>query len=565
MSKLRKAAVTKRTNFRESVGEQYGEMEKKGYLMKKGSGFGGSWQKRYFVASGHYLKYYKNETENHNGKTPLAAIDLRKVEIGTEVDHADQIEIVIGGGDHVRLKADSRSEANSWKDKISELKQLDAEMMSKIAETTWEGNDETISRDEPASSRADADLYEVEFPDQGLGIEVRDGDVPGVVVIAKVNAPEYQDRIAVGDILFSFNGITVAEHEISSKDDVAKIVSTLGRPLTMGFKRGDAVIDAPVPENEDPNEEAAAAEPEPVPEPVPNTENVSPGVTQEASTSSINGDKKPGRRTSLLQKQQAAIALSSEKSPSPAASEPTPVEPPEPTAVVETPVETPTVMPVPTANGTAQIQVPAPALDGPDREQLEFEFTEDKLSMSFRLREGRVQIAIVKPKGAAEKRGLLVDDVILEVNKEPAPIDLDVMQDLLASSARPLRLLISRVKQVAVETPAITSKSGPLRKQGHLYPSWKTRFFVMAANPEPVLMYYTDQTKTIMKGSINLRNATVIPDKPGELQTQGYQFAIKEASGKLYPIEAMTAKERTDWVAALTSVINPPPKRTRGV
>lgn len=118
--------------------------------------------------------------------------------------------------------------------------------MSKIAEAAWEGTNGTVTRDEPAKSRADADLYEVEFPNQGLGIEVRDGDVPGVVVIAKVNAPEFQDRIAIGDILFSFNGITVAEHEISSKDDVAKIVGTLGRPLTMGFQRSDVIAAATV-------------------------------------------------------------------------------------------------------------------------------------------------------------------------------------------------------------------------------------------------------------------------------------------------------------------------------
>ena len=103
MSKLRKAAVTKRSNFRESVGDGYEEMEQRGYLQKKGevrerasvsislpvlipmavtgSGFGGSWQKRYFVASGHYLKYYKAEADSHKGKPPLAAIDLRKVEV----------------------------------------------------------------------------------------------------------------------------------------------------------------------------------------------------------------------------------------------------------------------------------------------------------------------------------------------------------------------------------------------------------------------------------------------------------------------------------------------------
>merc|ERR1712070_773481 len=61
----------------------------------------------------------------------------------------------------------------------------------------------------------------------------------------------------------------------------------------------------------------------------------------------------------------------------------------------------------------------------------------------------------------------------------------------------------------------VTSKSGILRKQGHVVKNWRYRYFVMMANPEPLLMYYVDVTKQDLKGTINLRHAMVIPEIPG--------------------------------------------------
>ena len=49
-----------------------------GFLEKSASSVLSRWQRRFFVASGHYLRYYRDETEEHL----LAAVDLSSVAVG---------------------------------------------------------------------------------------------------------------------------------------------------------------------------------------------------------------------------------------------------------------------------------------------------------------------------------------------------------------------------------------------------------------------------------------------------------------------------------------------------
>ena len=53
--------ATKRQGFRASV--TLGTEACSGFLEKKASGALAGWQKRWFVAGGHYLRYYKDESK----------------------------------------------------------------------------------------------------------------------------------------------------------------------------------------------------------------------------------------------------------------------------------------------------------------------------------------------------------------------------------------------------------------------------------------------------------------------------------------------------------------------
>mmetsp|Transcript_100432 Transcript_100432/g.287434 ORF Transcript_100432/g.287434 Transcript_100432/m.287434 type:complete len:110 (-) Transcript_100432:296-625(-) len=71
---VRQNAVTK-TPRSGSVAERFGAVVISGYLHKKGKLLSG-WQRRYFVAQHHFVKYYQDDTA---GRPLLAAIDLDSV------------------------------------------------------------------------------------------------------------------------------------------------------------------------------------------------------------------------------------------------------------------------------------------------------------------------------------------------------------------------------------------------------------------------------------------------------------------------------------------------------
>ena len=80
----------KRTNigFRSSVVQQPSEFICAGFLQKRTSSVVARWQRRFFVAAGHYLKYFKDETEGHL----LAAIDLNSIDV-MPLDAVDAITV----------------------------------------------------------------------------------------------------------------------------------------------------------------------------------------------------------------------------------------------------------------------------------------------------------------------------------------------------------------------------------------------------------------------------------------------------------------------------------------
>ena len=153
----RPSAVTKRKEgrFRTSVTalpSQNGDnsLDHEGYLQKKGSGLIG-WQKRYFTASGHYLKYFSSQADAEKNKTPLAAIDLRMVEISEEAEDADQFEVIVAGQGTVRLKASGVKEAAEWKIRLTQLKAVDQQAQWDTQAKKWEN----IGRDSEAVTGED--------------------------------------------------------------------------------------------------------------------------------------------------------------------------------------------------------------------------------------------------------------------------------------------------------------------------------------------------------------------------------------------------------------------------
>ena len=111
MSGGRADAVTKRDGYRDSVFDASAplNLDFKGYLSKKGehhllyifasslwsrcgpsvcrpgwwkaTSFFAGYQKRYFVAHGNYIRYYKTEENYKTDSQPLAVVDLRVVEV----------------------------------------------------------------------------------------------------------------------------------------------------------------------------------------------------------------------------------------------------------------------------------------------------------------------------------------------------------------------------------------------------------------------------------------------------------------------------------------------------
>jgi hypothetical protein len=65
-------------NFRKSVFADEAGVLQSGYLQKQSTGVFKRWQKRYFVISTHYLKYYESKSDSDNESKIRGTIDLKE-------------------------------------------------------------------------------------------------------------------------------------------------------------------------------------------------------------------------------------------------------------------------------------------------------------------------------------------------------------------------------------------------------------------------------------------------------------------------------------------------------
>ena len=63
-----------------------------GYAQKQSSGLVKKFQSRYFVLSGHYLRYYENKDSNDRSEQPKGVVDLKDVR---EVAVADELITIV--------------------------------------------------------------------------------------------------------------------------------------------------------------------------------------------------------------------------------------------------------------------------------------------------------------------------------------------------------------------------------------------------------------------------------------------------------------------------------------
>ena len=106
---------------------------------------------------------------------------------------------------------------------------------------------------------------------------------------------------------------------------------------------------------------------------------------------------------------------------------------------------------------------------------------------------------------------------------------------------------------------------------GHIWKNWKERYFVLDNH---LLKYYAhkgatggDPNKGLgeLKGVVSLRGCSVAAVPPADADGRQCCFKITPASRKIYYINASSAQDRDDWVAAvrnnaqLTSGAAPPP------
>jgi tetratricopeptide (TPR) repeat protein len=106
-----------KSDLRRSVFEQVVFL-KEGYLEKQSNGFIKTWQSRYFVLAGHYLKYYESK-EFSSGQQPSAVrgvVDLN--DMRETKSSGQQVTLEMQGGQRVLLKAPSTHVANLWQHEI---------------------------------------------------------------------------------------------------------------------------------------------------------------------------------------------------------------------------------------------------------------------------------------------------------------------------------------------------------------------------------------------------------------------------------------------------------------
>ena len=95
-----------------------------GTLFKRASNLTGAWQDRWFVAAGHYLKYYKNQAVAGRQDFCLCVIDLHMCEVSAAEDLAFRLEVEGGGEDKtsIVLRAATAAEAQWWVAQLRALK-----------------------------------------------------------------------------------------------------------------------------------------------------------------------------------------------------------------------------------------------------------------------------------------------------------------------------------------------------------------------------------------------------------------------------------------------------------
>jgi hypothetical protein len=125
----KRTSMTKRNSsegFRDSVMVTGGDHGLAGYMEKKATGsFRTRWQKRYFEASGHYLKYYADD----NKKELLAAIDLRMVTVPPDAQVSGDSNTFTLDETETKTLFEFRTkhpeEAERWVMELGELQKMD--------------------------------------------------------------------------------------------------------------------------------------------------------------------------------------------------------------------------------------------------------------------------------------------------------------------------------------------------------------------------------------------------------------------------------------------------------
>ena len=92
-----------------------------GYAQKQSSGLVKKFQSRYFVLSGHYLRYYENKDSNDRNEQPKGVVDLNDVRTVAVADD-DLITIVMKESERqILIKASSANSAVVWRDALAQV------------------------------------------------------------------------------------------------------------------------------------------------------------------------------------------------------------------------------------------------------------------------------------------------------------------------------------------------------------------------------------------------------------------------------------------------------------
>jgi hypothetical protein len=139
------SVVTKRKNYRKSV--EGSSIVFEGYLEKKSRMK--SWQKRWFVVAGHYLKYYQSDTK----AKLLAAIDLSQVEADTE---DATLRLKLAPGKTMQLRAATAEDAFEWATAMRSAKKAKKVALSKAEEADLADPEGAVepTKDDPAKYAA---------------------------------------------------------------------------------------------------------------------------------------------------------------------------------------------------------------------------------------------------------------------------------------------------------------------------------------------------------------------------------------------------------------------------